>query len=123
MHREAGEAVGRLWRHRGLRSVCGVAIATNLLGGAMLLPLIVLVGERGGNALDTGTVLAALGVGGLVGALLSRRPGSCSRRGSCSSPSSRSSGLRLRRWPSRSGRGGRSSRWCSSRSRHPRSTW
>ncbi|MFD1529352.1 MFS transporter [Pseudonocardia aurantiaca] len=75
MHREAGEAVGWLWRHRGLRSVYGVAMAMNLLGGAMLLPLIVLVGERGGGALDTGAVLATAGLGGLVGALLSRRTG------------------------------------------------
>ncbi len=41
----------------------------------MLLPLIVLVGERGGDALDTGAVLATAGLGGLVGALPSRRTG------------------------------------------------
>jgi predicted MFS family arabinose efflux permease len=47
----------------------------NLLGGAFLIPLIVLVGERGGSPLDTGTVLAGAGIGGLLGALVSNRVG------------------------------------------------
>ncbi|OUC91507.1 MFS transporter [Streptosporangium minutum] len=75
MHREVGEAVAWLWRRRGLREVTAAVMILNLLGGAFLLPLIVLVGERGGDALATGTVLAGLGIGGLTGALLSGRIG------------------------------------------------
>nr|BFE82899.1 hypothetical protein GCM10020093_055000 [Planobispora longispora] len=73
MVREAREAVAWLWRRRGLREVTAAVMVLNLLGGAFLIPLIVLVGERGGDALTTGTVLAGLGVGGLAGALLSGR--------------------------------------------------
>jgi MFS family permease len=73
MHRELGEALGWVWRQRGLRSVCAVFTVLNPLGGAFLLPLIVLVGERGADAVETGTVLAGAGVGGLAGALLSGR--------------------------------------------------
>jgi len=73
MLREAGEAVTWVWRQPGLRAACAVVAMLNLLGGSFLLPVIVLVGERGGDALTTGTVLAAVGIGGLVGALLSGR--------------------------------------------------
>ncbi|MFI6502963.1 MFS transporter [Nonomuraea typhae] len=76
MRREAGEAIAWLWRWHGLREVTAAVMVLNLLGGAFLIPLIVLVGERGGDARITGTVLAGLGVGGLAGALLS---GSISR--------------------------------------------
>lgn len=75
MRGETVEAVAWLWRQRGLRAVCAVAMMLNLLGSAFLLPLIVLVGERGGGALTTGTVLAGVGIGGLVGALLANRVG------------------------------------------------
>ncbi|MGW4412075.1 MFS transporter [Nonomuraea sp. NPDC004702] len=75
MRREAVEAITWLWRRRGLREVTAAVMVLNLLGGAFLIPLIVLVGERGGSALTTGTVLAGLGVGGLAGALLSGRIG------------------------------------------------
>ncbi|SDL29334.1 Transmembrane secretion effector [Nonomuraea maritima] len=75
MRREAVEAVTWLWRRRGLREVTAAVMVLNLLGGAFLIPLIVLVGERGGSALTTGAVLAGLGVGGLAGALLSGRLG------------------------------------------------
>jgi predicted MFS family arabinose efflux permease len=75
MRGEAAEAIRWVWRRRGLREVCAVAMMLNLLGGAFLLPLIVLVGERGGSALNTGTVLAGVGIGGLAGALLSNRAG------------------------------------------------
>ncbi|MQA98544.1 MAG: MFS transporter, partial [Streptosporangiales bacterium] len=75
MRREVAEAFRWLWRRRGLRAIIGVVLALNLLGGAFLLPLIVLVGERGGGALTTGTVLAGIGIGGLAGALLSGRVG------------------------------------------------
>ncbi|WP_449061614.1 MFS transporter, partial [Planomonospora algeriensis] len=73
MRREAGEAVAWLWRRKGLREVTAAVMVLNLLGGAFLIPLIVLVGERGDDAFTTGVVLAGLGVGGLVGALLSGR--------------------------------------------------
>ncbi|HWO60870.1 MAG TPA: MFS transporter, partial [Umezawaea sp.] len=75
MRREAADAVRWLWRQRGLRGVCVAVMAMNLLGGAILIPLIVLVGERGGDALTTGVVYAGMGVGGLVGALLAQRIG------------------------------------------------
>ncbi|TDD44650.1 MFS transporter [Nonomuraea terrae] len=75
MRREAAEAITWLWRQRGLREVTAAMMVLNLLGGAFLIPLIVLVGERGGGALTTGTVLAGLGIGGLAGALLSGRIG------------------------------------------------
>ncbi|NUW33444.1 MFS transporter [Nonomuraea sp. SMC257] len=75
MRRKAVEAVTWLWRQRGLREVTAAVMVLNLLGGAFLIPLIVLVGERGGGALTTGTVLAGLGIGGLAGALLSGRIG------------------------------------------------
>jgi MFS family permease len=73
MRGEAAEAVGWLWRQRGLRTVCVVAMMLNLLGSAFLLPLIVLVGERGGSALNTGTVLVGVGIAGQAGALLAGR--------------------------------------------------
>ncbi|MBB5084048.1 MFS transporter [Nonomuraea endophytica] len=73
MRREAAEAVAWLWRRHGLREVTAAVMVLNLLGGAFLIPLIVLVGERGGDAVITGTVLAGLGIGGLAGALLSGR--------------------------------------------------
>lgn len=75
MRRDAGEAFAWLWQQRGLRAVCAVLTLLNLLGGMFQLPLIVLVGNRGGNAFNTGAVLAGIGVGGLVGALVSGRLG------------------------------------------------
>jgi MFS family permease len=38
-----------------------------------MLPVIALVAERGGTGLDTGLVFAGIGVGGIVGSLLSPR--------------------------------------------------
>lgn len=73
MRREAAEAIVWLWRQHGLREVTAAVMVLNLLGGASLIPLIVLVGERGGDARITGTVLAGFGIGGLAGALLSGR--------------------------------------------------
>ncbi|NYF38219.1 hypothetical protein HDA43_000378 [Streptosporangium sandarakinum] len=73
MRREAAEAIAWLWHQYGLREVTAAVMVLNLLGGAFLIPLIVLVGERGGDARVTGTVLAGLGIGGLTGALLSGR--------------------------------------------------
>ncbi|WP_246075295.1 MFS transporter [Nonomuraea terrae] len=84
MRREAAEAIAWLWRQHGLREVAPAVMVLNLLGGAFTIPLIVLVGERGGDARVTGTVLAGLGISGLAGALLSGRiskllPGACPR--------------------------------------------
>ncbi|GAA3165263.1 MFS transporter [Nonomuraea salmonea] len=73
MGREALAALAWLWRRPGLREATGVVMVLNLLGGASMIPLIVLVGERGGDARVTGTVLAGFGIGGLAGALLSGR--------------------------------------------------
>lgn len=75
MGRELGAAFRWFWQQRGLRDVSGAVMMLNLLGGAAILPLIVLVGERGGNSVVTGAVLAASGIGGLVGALISNRTG------------------------------------------------
>ncbi|WP_219418405.1 MFS transporter [Pseudonocardia nigra] len=75
MRRDAGEAIAWLWHQRGLREVCAAVMVLNLLGGAFLIPLIVLVADRGGDAVTTGTVLAGAGIGGLIGALLSHRTG------------------------------------------------
>jgi MFS transporter len=73
MRREAGEALRWLWHQYGLREICGVITVLNLLGGAFMIPLIVLIAERGGGAEVTGVVLAAAGIGGLLGALTSNR--------------------------------------------------
>lgn len=56
LRREAGEAVAWLWCRRGLQEVITAVMILNLLGGAFLLPLIVPVGERGGDALTTRSV-------------------------------------------------------------------
>ena len=58
---------------RGLRAVLGIAIFLNPLVNAIWIPIIVLVNERGGGALDTGIIMASVGIGGLLGALLSTR--------------------------------------------------
>ncbi|MGW4476865.1 MFS transporter [Nonomuraea sp. NPDC004354] len=73
MRREAAEVFAWLWHQHGLREVTAAVMVLNLLGGAFLIPLIVLVGERGGDARLTGVVLTGLGIGGLIGALLSGR--------------------------------------------------
>ena len=75
MWREAVEAVGWLWRQRGLRAATAAVMAMNLLGGGILIPVIVLVGDRGGGPVLTGVVFAGIGIGGLVGAVLSDRIG------------------------------------------------
>lgn len=75
MGRELGEAFRWFWRQHGLRDSSGAVMMLNLLGGATILPLIVLVGERGGDSVVTGAVLAASGIGGLIGALISNRTG------------------------------------------------
>ncbi|HUQ60260.1 MFS transporter [Lentzea sp.] len=73
MRHDVKEAGAWLWHQRGLRNLTAVFLVLNLLGGATLLPVIVLVGERGGTALDTGVVFAGIGVGGVLGSLLAPR--------------------------------------------------
>ncbi|MFI6480351.1 MFS transporter [Nonomuraea sp. NPDC050663] len=75
MHRALGESFAWLWRRRGLREATLLVNALNLLGSAFMIPLIVLVTERGGDARVTGAVMAGIGIGGLAGALLSARIG------------------------------------------------
>lgn len=70
---EAWEAAAWLYHQRGLRMTFLVAFVVNLLGIAFFIPLIVLVRDRGANSVAIGTVLAGAGIGGLVGALLSRK--------------------------------------------------
>ncbi|WP_434442379.1 MFS transporter [Lentzea sp. E54] len=73
MHLDIKEAGAWLWHRRSLRDLTAVFLVLNLLGGATLLPVIVLVGERGGTALDTGVVFAGIGVGGILGSLVAPR--------------------------------------------------
>lgn len=73
MREDLLEAFRWLFRQRGLRAVLGVAVFMNPLVNAIWVPVIVLVGERGGASLDTGVIMAGVGVGGLIGSLLSTR--------------------------------------------------
>ncbi|HEX7302257.1 MFS transporter [Lentzea sp.] len=73
MRHDVKEAGSWLWDQKGLRNLTAVFLVLNLLGGATLLPVIVLVGERGGTALDTGVVFAGIGVGGVLGSLVAPR--------------------------------------------------
>jgi transmembrane secretion effector len=73
--REVGEVLVWIWRRPGLRESKAVLSALNLFGSAFTIPLIVLVGQRGGGPVGTGMVLAAGGVAGLVGALAANRIG------------------------------------------------
>ncbi|TQS23066.1 MFS transporter [Microbispora sp. KK1-11] len=75
MRADVMEAAGWLWRHRGLRAGLAFALVANLVANALLLPVIVMVESRGGDAAATGVVLAGLGLGGLLGATLSARIG------------------------------------------------
>ncbi len=61
----------RLWHQIGLRNLTIIFLVLNLLGGASMLPVFALVAERGGDGLDTGVVVAGIGVGGVLGSLLS----------------------------------------------------
>lgn len=73
MRQDIAEAFRWLMGHRGLRAVLGVALFLNPLVNAIWVPIIVLVNGRGGGALDAGIIMAGVGVGGLVGALVSAR--------------------------------------------------
>jgi MFS family permease len=67
------EAFRWLVGQRGLRAAIVVALFMNPLVNAIWIPVIVLVGERGGASLHTGVVMAGAGVGGLAGSLLATR--------------------------------------------------
>jgi MFS family permease len=75
MRQEAAEAFHWLWQRQGLRGVFFAVMAMNLLGGAVLIPLVTFVQERSGDALTTGTIYMGIGIGGLIGAVLSDRIG------------------------------------------------
>ncbi|WP_457031220.1 MFS transporter [Kitasatospora sp. P5_F3] len=62
----------QLWGDPVMRAVVGVVGAINLIGAAMLLPLMVLLRDGGTSTTGTGLVLAGEAVGGLLGALLVR---------------------------------------------------
>lgn len=62
-----------LWHQRGLRNILTVFVIMNLLGSASLLPVMALVKERGGPDWLVGLVLTGIGVGGVLGALVSPR--------------------------------------------------
>ncbi|MEU7000088.1 MFS transporter [Nonomuraea sp. NPDC046570] len=63
------ESVRWMWNQRLLRAICGLTLVANLAANAIMIPLIVLVG----SPVRAGVVLACLGVGGLLGAMISGR--------------------------------------------------
>ncbi|SER01105.1 MFS transporter [Lentzea albida] len=73
MRHDLKDAGRWLWRQTGLRNLTVVFLVLNLLGGASMLPVLALVAERGGSGLDTGVVIAGIGVGGIIGSLVSPR--------------------------------------------------
>jgi MFS family permease len=75
MRADVAEAARWLWRQRGLRAGLAFSLISNLVANALLLPVIVLIEERGGDSTGTGFVLAAMGLGGLLGATVSARIG------------------------------------------------
>lgn len=75
------DALNWLKNQPGLRAAISFVFVVNLLLATLTLPLIVLVGERGGSAVDIGLVLAGMGVGGLLGSLLASKVGRLVRPG------------------------------------------
>jgi MFS family permease len=75
MRADIAEAGGWLWRQRGLRAGLAFSLVSNLVANALLLPVIVMIGARGGGATVTGFVMAGMGLGGLLGAMVSARIG------------------------------------------------
>jgi MFS family permease len=73
MRTDFTEALRWLLAQRGFRAVLGVAVFINPLVNAIWVPLIVLVHDRGGAALNIGIIMAASGIGGLCGSLLASR--------------------------------------------------
>jgi MFS family permease len=70
---EVGEGVAWLARHRILRTTSLLSAASDAVLNALLLVVIVAGARRGGSSLEIGTALAFIGVGGLLGAVLSTR--------------------------------------------------
>ncbi|WP_157773330.1 MFS transporter [Brachybacterium vulturis] len=68
---ETRDALRWLLARRGLREMTLVLMAMNLCGGAVTLSLIVHIRSLGGTATLTGFVLTGIGIGGLLGALVS----------------------------------------------------
>ncbi|MEO3813303.1 MFS transporter [Sphaerisporangium sp. B11E5] len=75
MRADIAEAGGWLWRQRGLRAGLTFSLVSNLVANALLLPVIVMIEARGGDPTVTGLVLAGMGLGGLLGAMVSARIG------------------------------------------------
>jgi MFS family permease len=73
MHHDLKEAWTWLWHQHGLRNLMAIFLTLNLLGGATLIPVVAVVKERGGPDWLVGLVLTGIGVGGVLGALISPR--------------------------------------------------
>ncbi|MGY2125107.1 MFS transporter [Nocardia gipuzkoensis] len=73
MRAEMAEAARWLWNQRLLRAICLLTLVFNLGSSTLLVPIIVLVQERGGSSAAVGIVMGALGFGGLIGATLAAR--------------------------------------------------
>jgi MFS family permease len=73
MHHDLRDAGSWLWRQTGLRNLTLIFLVLNLLGGGSMLPVIALVREHGGTEFAIGIVFAGIGVGGVLGALVSPR--------------------------------------------------
>ncbi|WP_159011857.1 MFS transporter [Streptomyces sp. NRRL F-5123] len=71
MRADVGQAVRWVWQRPGIRAALAFSVLINLVVNAQLLPIITVVHDRGGNSAVTGLVLAASGVGGLLGSALS----------------------------------------------------
>jgi MFS family permease len=70
---EVGEGISWLARHRILRTTSLLGAANDAVINALFLAIIVAAADRGGSSLEIGTAIAFIGVGGLVGAILSTR--------------------------------------------------
>ncbi|MBF6473280.1 MULTISPECIES: MFS transporter [Nocardia] len=73
MRAEIAEAARWLWNKPLLRAICLFTLVVNLGSSMLLVPVIVLVQDRGGSPTVVGIVMGAMGVGGLVGALVAPR--------------------------------------------------
>jgi len=62
-----------LWARPFLRAVGGFSLAVNLATTGMSLPVVVLIMDGSGSSTVVGVVMAMMGAGGLLGALLSAR--------------------------------------------------
>ncbi|PZR53462.1 MFS transporter [Xylanimonas oleitrophica] len=73
VRRDVGEAVRWIWRRPGIRAALIFSMVINLVAGAELIPLITMMESRGATSVDSGLVLGAAGVGGLLGAFVAPR--------------------------------------------------